>query len=152
MALFGVAVRPAWPVSAPRGVLGLLGVVTGVALLGIASLSPPGLRLRIDPSTEPLLPAGDPSRETYRQAVRDFGDDEIYAVAIVCGEVFTWRCLDALDRAGSAIARLDGVRSVSSLTDVTSFRWDPRAQWIEIRPFIDDVPEDAASLAALRSR
>lgn len=152
MALFGVAVRPAWPISAPRGVLVLLGAATLVSLLGIASLSPPGLRLRIDPSTEPLLPGGDPSREAYRQAVRDFGDDELYAVAIVCGEVFTPRCLDALDRAGAAIARLDGVRSVSSLTDVTSFRWDSQAQWIEIRPFIDDVPEDAATLAALRSR
>ena len=84
--------------------------------------------------------------------MRDFGDDEIYAVALTCDDVFTPACLGVLDRASERVARLDGVRSVSSLTDVTSFRWVEADEWIEIRPFIDDVPSDPAMLADLRAR
>lgn len=147
-----VARRPGWPVAHARPVIVLLAAVTTAAALGFVQLSPLGVRLRIDPSTEPLLPRGDPARADYVEAVRDFGNDELYSVAVVCGEVFTIECLGALDRASARIARLDGVRSVSSLTDVTAFRWVEAEQWIEIAPFIDAVPSDPNALAALRAR
>ncbi len=147
-----VAWRPAWPVTAPRSVLGLLGVVTLVALLGIVGLSPLESKLRIDPSTEPLLPSGDSARDDYLDAVRDFGDDELFSIAIECGEVFSAVCLQTIERVSSRIARLDGVRSVSSLTDVSSFRWVEAEQWVEIGPFIEQVPEDPVALASLRVR
>lgn len=147
-----VAWRPDRVVAAPRCVLGLLGAATLAAGLGLLSLSPLGLRLRIDPSTEPLLPKGDPARESYLAAVRDFGDDELYSVAIECGEVFSTACLQTIDRVTSRIARLDGVRSVSSLTDVTTFRWVEAEQWVDISRLIDEIPDDPAELAALRVR
>ena len=133
-------------------VLGALVMLTLWGTLGAIQFSPPGWALRIDPSTEPLLPLDDPMRAHYAEAVRDFGDDEIYSVAVACGNVFSFRCLDGVDRATARLARLEGVRSVSSLTDVTSYRWVEESEWIEIAPLIDEVPRTPSALDALRAR
>lgn len=146
------AARPGWPVAAPRTTLAVLLGATVLAGLGAVDFSPLALTLRIDPSTEPLLPRGDPARAVYLDAVADFGDDEVYSVAIVCGRVFSVECLSTLERSSARIARLEGVRSVSSLTDVTTFRWVEAEQWVEIRPLVEDVPVDPVALEALRVR
>jgi hypothetical protein len=44
------------------------------------------------------------------------------------------------------------VRSLSSLLDVTSFRYVEKEDWIEVRPFIEEIPEDPVALADLRAR
>ena len=139
-------------IARSRWVVGVLTVLTLLAALGGIRFSPFGLALEIDPSTEPLLPLGDPMRALYAEAVRDFGDDEIYSIAINCGQAFSFHCLDALDRTTARVARLDGVRSVSSLTDVTSYRWVEEEQWVEIAPLIEEVPQGADELAVLRAR
>ena len=80
VAFAAVAWRPVWVVRFPRVILL---VITGLSLLALTPLvawDPPGLDLHIDPSTEPLLPRGDPAQEVYRQAVRDFGDDEVFVI------------------------------------------------------------------------
>ena len=41
---------------------------------------------------------------------------------------------------------------MKSLAHVTSFRWVPADEWIEVRPLIDEIPSDPAALAALRER
>jgi predicted RND superfamily exporter protein len=146
------SLRPAAVVAHPRAVLGcvLALCVAAAALLG--RLDPPGLRLEIDPSTEPLLPAGDPAVGEYRRAVRDFGDDQLFVVAMETPDAFTPESLAALRRVGDAISRLEGVRSVRSLARVTAFRWDREAEQIEVGPFLDAIPEDPAALARLRER
>ena len=75
-ALIAAALRPRLVVRRPRTVLALLLAVSLGAAAQLVGLQPLGLRLSIDPSTEPLLPAGDPGVEGYRRAVRDFGDDQ----------------------------------------------------------------------------
>ncbi|MBW2230435.1 MAG: MMPL family transporter [Deltaproteobacteria bacterium] len=152
LGLVAAALRPAWVTGAPRLVLVLLGLCTLGAGAGLVDTDPLRLGVSIDPSTEPLLPANDPSRGLYESAVLDFGDDEVYAVAVECEEVFSEPCLGAIDRVSIAAARMKGVRSVSSLMDVTSFRWVPDEEWIEIAPFIEDVPHDTLELATLRAR
>jgi predicted RND superfamily exporter protein len=145
--------RPAWVVRFPRSVLLLLAVVTLFAVAALVRLDPPGLRLAIDASTEPLLPLGDPATDTYREAVVDFGDDEVFVIAMETDDLFTAANLEALRRVGNRLSRIDGVRDVTSLARVTSFRYEPDSDWIEVRPFLDDeVPEDPAALAALRDR
>jgi uncharacterized protein len=148
--LWLAARRPQRVIDHPRVVLALLLAVTAAACAVLVRLDPPGLRLAIDPSTEPLLPAGDPSYDAYRRAVRDFGDDQVYVIAMECDDVFTAENLRALRRVGDRISRLDGVRRVDSLARVTYFRWDPERELIEVRPFVEDIPDDPASLAALR--
>jgi hypothetical protein len=146
------ALRPAWVVARPGRVLGCLGLLSALAVGALIETDPLRFGLSVDPSTEPLLPLGDPARDVYRDAVLDFGDDEVYVVALECEEVFSTDCLSAMQRVSDRLARLDGVRSVSSLVDVTSFRWVEEEQWVEIRPFIDDVPSDPAVLSELRER
>jgi len=155
----GVALAVAWAWLRPASVVrhaGLVLVVTLLATVAAGALlvrpDPPGFRLAIDPSPEPLLPAGDPARPRYREAVRDFGEDEVYVVAMETDDVFTTGALRRLERLSREIARLEGVRSVRSLVDVTSFRWVPEPGWIEVRPLVEEVPTAPAELRALRER
>ena len=152
LASLALAYRPQWVVLRPRGMLMLLAALTVLAGQSLLDLNPPGLRIRIDPSSESLLALGDPVAELYREAVRDFGHDEIYAAALECPEVFHADCLGSLERVSNRVAHLEGVRSVSSLVDATSLRWVESEEWIEIKPFIESVPEDRASLLELRHR
>jgi hydrophobe/amphiphile efflux-3 (HAE3) family protein len=149
-AFASVAWRPALVVGHPRAVLAAVGLVTLVALAPLVQLDPPGLTLTIDPSTEPLLPADDPGREGYAQAVREFGDDEVYVVAMETEDgVFERASLERLRRLTDAIARLPEVRRVQSLADVVAFRWMPEEEWLDVGRFVDEIPSDPATLAAL---
>ncbi|MFP8873129.1 MAG: MMPL family transporter, partial [Myxococcota bacterium] len=144
--------RPSWIVHHPLVVLALLFGVSFAAAAALFQADPVGIDLQIDPSTEPLLPAGDPAQELYRRAVVDFGDDEVYVIAITCAEVFTPSCLSTIKGITDRVARLDGVRSVSSLLDVTSFHYEAESDWVVIQPFIEEVPTQAAELRILRFR
>jgi predicted RND superfamily exporter protein len=144
------SLRPAAVVARPRAVLACVGALALAAAAALVGLDPPRLRLEIDPSTEPLLPAGDPAVADYRRAVRDFGDDQLFVVAMETSDAFTPGSLAALRRVGDALSRLEGVRSVRSLARVTSFRYDQKA--IEVGPFLEAIPEDPAALARLRER
>ncbi|HIF95881.1 MAG TPA: hypothetical protein EYQ54_02450 [Myxococcales bacterium] len=152
LSALALAYRSRWLVSHPRRVLSVLLALTILAGHSLFEMDPPHLRIRIDPSSEPLLARGDPVAELYREAVRDFGHDEIYAAAIVCEEVFTRDCLGSVDGVSSRVAHLEGIRSVSSLVDATSLRWVESENWIEIVPFIDKVPDEPLALAQLRER
>ncbi len=144
--------RPRWIVGHPRLTLLVLLVVSVLAAATIYRTEPIGMALEIDPSSDPLLPLGDPAKELYKSAVLDFGDDEVFVIAIECDEVFTVTCLSTIDRVTTRIAQLDQVRSVASLMDVTSFRWVAEEEWVEVRPFIEEVPGSSAELAELRRR
>ncbi len=141
------------PAAVVRGrviVLVAIAVVSVIAVLALVEGMPPTPRLRIDPSSDPLLPAGDPARMSHARAVADFGDDEVYVVAVVCDAVFEAPCLHGLERAGDRIARMDAVRSVSHLMDATRFGWDAASEQVDIEPFMETVPGEAAELERLR--
>ncbi len=144
--------RPAWFVVRPRLTLAALAGLTLLAAVPLIRLSPPALALHLDPSTEPLLPARDPARAAYEEAVREFGDDEVFVVALETDDVFRRERLALLRRVTDAIARLPEVRSVQSLTDVVAFHWNPEQESIDVGRFIDEIPESDAELALLRAR
>ena len=152
VALSVAARRPEWVVRWPRSVLGMLLLVTLAATGSLIRFDPIGLQLTIDPSTEPLLPTGDPDIDVYRRSVLDFGDDQVFVIAMVCDDVFQAENLEAMRRVSDAISRINGVTVVKSLVKVTSFRYVPEEDWLEVRPFIEDIPEDPAVLARLRER
>ncbi len=147
-----VARRPRLVVGHPRLVLLGVALVSAVAALALVRLEPPGLRLQLDPSTEPLLPLGDPGRALYEQAVLEFGDDEIYAIAMESDDAFARESLETLSALHGQIAQLPGVRRVTSLADTVSFRYDAAEDWVEIGRLFNGVPESDAELAALRDR
>lgn len=132
--------------------LALVFAVTALALGVLIRWEPPGLRLQVDASTEPMLPVGDPAAARYRQATRDFGDDQVFVIAMETEGIFTRENLLALRRVGDRISRLEGVRQLRSLDRVTHFRYDAQADWIELRPFLDEIPSAPGELAELRRR
>lgn len=136
-----------------RTVLSISFLVSLGAVLMVVRLDPPGFRIEIDPSSEPLIPAGDPGREAYREAVLDFGSDDVYVVAMaVDDDVFTRENLEALRRVTNEIRRIRGVRNAESLVNVHSFSYEEEHDWIEVGRFIDEIPTDPAQLAELRKR
>ena len=114
-----------WPAAVIRGrriVLGVLAALTVAALFAIAHPSAPGGGLTLDPSEEPLLPAHDPARDVYADAVRNFGDDDVMVIGMETADVFTAAELEAVKRISEAIRRLPGVRFTESLIDATEVR------------------------------
>jgi uncharacterized protein len=152
-AIATVSLRPLLVVRHPRATLLGLAGVTLLALAAMVRVDPPGLRLVIDPSTEPLLPWGDPDIASYRRAIEDFGDDQIYVIAMETQQgVFSQEQLSALRRVRDRVSRLPGVRSAQSLVGATSFGYSADEDWIEVKPFVEEIPSDPAALDALRER
>ncbi len=147
-----IRARPEWVVDRPRAVLAALAAVSlGAAFLFIDldTLAP---RVTLDPSEEPLMLTADPARQIYAEATRTFGNDDIYVIAMLSDDVFTYENLSALRRISHAVLKLPGVRRAESVVDVPTYRWDRAKDWLDVSRFIDDVPEDPAAIADLRAR
>lgn len=143
------ALHPGAVIRLRAWVLASIAAVSVGACFVLFDLSPPGARLRIDASSDPLLPTGDPARASLERAVEDFGDDEVYVVAVVCDAVFTPRCLEGLERVGDRLAGMQAVRSVSHLMDATRYAYVADDDRIAIEPFMQSVPHDPVELARL---
>ena len=144
--------RPTWIVDHPRMVLALIALVTLVMAGALFRLDPPGFRIGVDASSEPMLPRNDPGEPVYQRAILDFGDDDIFVIAMEADDVFTYESLTTLRRVSDEILKLPRVRGTESLVDVYAYRWDPSGELVEMGRFIDEVPSDPAALAELRRR
>jgi predicted RND superfamily exporter protein len=154
-AVFGIAgavawLRPALIVRHSAVVIGLVLLITAGAVAAFVQIDPLAFRIELDPSSEPLIPRGDPGHESYRTATLNFGTDDVYVIALETDDVFTRANLLTLQRITGRVRRLQGVRAAESLVDVLSFRYVPEEDYVRVGRFIDDVPEDEAALAALR--
>jgi hypothetical protein len=68
----------------------VLGLVAAVTLgMAAALVRPEPLRFRIgvDASSEPMLPENDPGEPVYQRAVLDFGDDDLFVIAMETDDV-----------------------------------------------------------------
>ena len=74
--------RPETIVGRPRLVLGLLLAISVAAAASLLQPVPFEVRMRLDPSEEPLLALGDPARDVYEQAIRNFGDDDMFFLSM----------------------------------------------------------------------
>ncbi len=152
VAAVALAHRPGRWMARPGAVLGGVALLSASALAALVDLQPPALSLTLDPSTEPLLPRDDPERALYEQSVREFGDDEIFAIAMQTPDLFQSEHLEALRRVHDEVARLPGVRRVRSLADVVTFRYDPERDWVDVGRLFDQVPRSEDALGRLRER
>lgn len=152
VALLLLALHPVLPVQRPRATLALLALLGAAALAALLRIDPPGLRLALDPSSDALLPRGDPGRAAYQEAVRNFGNDEVFVIALRDERGFTRETLLALRDLRDALRRLEGVQSVRTLLDAYTFHYDPVEDWVSIRPFAETIPESADAIDALRRR
>ena len=92
-----------------------------VALLtiGFATQLP---RLEVDASAEGLMVVNDPARAFYEEVKRKFGSDAVTIVLVKADDVFTPPVLHAVARLSEALARLEGVTRVESLTTARNIR------------------------------
>ncbi|MCC6847760.1 MAG: MMPL family transporter [Deltaproteobacteria bacterium] len=152
-AYVGAWVRPAAVIRWRHVVLvGLALVTVGAAWLVLHPSAPNG-GIRLDPSEEPLLPVGDPSRDVYADAIRNFGDDDVMVIGMDTTDgIFAAEHLQAIRRITERIRRLPGVRATETIVDATAFRYDARDDLLAVELFIDAIPTDADALARLRRR
>lgn len=106
--------------------------------------------VRVDSSSENLLPIDDPAR-TYYAGVRDaFGTEEVLVVGLFAGDVFAPATLAKIDAVSKQIAALDGVDEVLSLSTVKGVRMGDFG--LETGRLMTKVPatvEEAARFRAL---
>lgn len=150
----GIAVfRPAAIVDWPRLVIGLLLVVTCAAVGTLVRLDPLGFTIDIDPASEPLIGRNDPGIPIYRAAVRDFGNDDLFVIAMHSEtDIFTRENLETIERITQAIRRMPGIAEVESIAWALSVRYDDERELVQVARLMDDVPSDDEGLAALRER
>jgi len=147
-----VAIRPALMVHHPRSVLLLLGTVSVAALGALVDFGEGRFAIDVDPASEPLIRRNDPGIPIYEQAKKDFGNDDVYVVAMETDEVFKTEHLERLARLTGELRGLPGVASVESLAEVLSIRWDPDRELVRVSKLMKRVPTDPTELADLRRR
>ena len=104
--------------------------------------------IRLDSSVETLLNEGDDEKAYYDEIRRLFGSDEIGVVAVLADDVYAPDVLTRIRDLTDAIAKVDGVAEVVSLTNAA----DPVVDVIQPPPLVPELPRTAAESAALRAK
>jgi predicted RND superfamily exporter protein len=133
----------------PGLVLGLVAVLTLLALHGVVDLRSGALRLAVDPAIDSMLPEGDDERAFYDRARQLFGSDELLLVVLV-GDVFAPDALAAIQRLTAEVEAQPGVGRVLSLANALDVR--PAGDDVEVAPFFASPPVDPGERARLRDR
>lgn len=132
----------------PLAVL-LAGAALTLALLaGLVDLGSGALRLRLDPSTESLMPAEGPERELYERTRRLFGSSESLVLALAAEDVFEPAVLErvvAVTRRLEAIPEVREVRSLATAQSIRSERGD-----LVVAPLLEEIPRSPEALERLR--
>ncbi|MEO2136154.1 MAG: hypothetical protein ABGY28_01685, partial [bacterium] len=106
--------RPRSVVDHPLLVLAVPLLLSLLSMAALVDPAGPSLRMRLDPSEEPMLAPDDPGLAPYHRATANFGDDNVYVVAVETAEVFNTEFLLAMQTASNRLRRLKGVRNVDS--------------------------------------
>jgi predicted RND superfamily exporter protein len=144
--------RPRSIVDHPLVVLALLLAVSAGAVVALVRVDPLRFTIDVDPASEPLIGRNDPGIPVYRQATRDFGNDDLYVIVMETDDVFTTANLETLKRLTNRLRGLPGIAGVESLTRALSVRYDPATEQIEVTRLIEEIPDDARALEGLRER
>ncbi len=133
----------AWVVRRRTPVLIVCALVTVAALAGVP-------RLRFYNKMTDWLPRDDPQMALYHETSETFASN---LVVLVIGRpkdgVFTASTLGRIRGLTEAIRERPEVFSVSSLSNIADIR--KTADGIEVRDFLESVPDDPAALAGLRA-
>jgi hypothetical protein len=118
-------------------------VVANLLVAGVLGFQ--ALGLRIENSLESMLPAGDPQVAYYNATRAVFGSDDVAVVGVRAADVFAPSTLVKIARVTDALAGIEGVERVLSLTNAV----DPSADVLNpprLLPRIPPAPEDIAAL------
>src|SRR3989454_12066181 len=87
--------------------------VVVTAVLGLYAL-----HIRIENSLESMLPAGDPKVAYYNATRALFGSDDVGVIGVRADDVFAPSTIEKIARVTDALAKVPGVESVLSITNV----------------------------------
>lgn len=105
-----------WAANRAGIILWLVALTTLIALAQLVDFRTGELRLRVDPSLEAISTQSSIDRAYADVVRRRFGDSEGVLVVMQFGNVYTTDSLLHIERLSKALATLEGVDSVSSLT------------------------------------
>src|SRR5437870_1441241 len=114
-------------------------VVANVAVTAVLGLY--AVHIRIENSLESMLPAGDPKVAYYNTTRALFGSDDVGVIGVCADDVFAPSTIEKIARVTDALAKVPGVESVLSITNVV----DPFANvglTSRLLPHIPPTPDE----------
>src|SRR6266566_3919330 len=117
-------------------------VVANVAVTVVLGLY--AFHIRIENSLESMLPAGDPKVAYYNATRALFGSDDVGVIGVRADDVFAPSTILKIARVTDALARVPGVESVLSITNVV----DPFANvglTSRLLPHIPPTPDERSA-------
>ena len=145
-------VRPVAIIDNPQVTLAILTAISIASLSALVQPDPLGFTIDVDPASEPLIGRNDPGIPIYHRATRDFGNDDVYVIAMETEDVFTQANLETLLRLTNELRRLPGIAEIESLARVLAIRYDPERDLVDLSRLFREVPSDSAGLEKLRER
>jgi predicted RND superfamily exporter protein len=130
-----------WLVRHPVAVLAANLIVT--AVLGVYAVC-----IRVENSLHAVLPKGDPATEYYEMVRRTFGGDNVAVVGMRCEDLFATATLEKLAGVTNALAKIQGVERVVSLTNAP----DPAANLLSPPPLLSAIPPPIGEIEALKTK
>lgn len=112
-------------------------VITGVSIWQ-------AFNLRVNVSTDSLIPEDSPLRREYQRVVEEFGSDQLALVYVQDENLFSQEKLELLKRLGKELKALPEVERVDSLFTVNDIR--SVNGWIDTSPLLRRIPKSAEDL------
>jgi uncharacterized protein len=107
--------------------------------------------VRFDYNLEGFLPAGDPTIQAYRAFTEAYEPDDVFViVGFETADVYAYETLRDIEAMTAALAALEGVERVISLTSLENIR--ATEDGVEVAPVVDRLDPDPEALDALRQR
>src|SRR5881296_1556846 len=120
-----------------------------VANLGVtAVLGLYAVHIRIENSLESMLPAGDPKVAYYNTTRALFGSDDVGVIGVRADDVFAPSTILKIARVTDALAKVPGVESVVSITNVV----DPTAYFASAARLLPRIPPTPDEVEALKRK
>src|SRR5262249_42007795 len=93
-----------------------------------------------------ILPAGDPKVEYYNRIRAVFGNDDVAVIGVRADDVFASSTIVKIARVTDALAKVPGVESVLSLTNVVDPGGNPGPAPPRLLPRIPPAPDEVEAL------
>src|SRR5438105_14817411 len=105
-------------------------------------------KIRIESGIESILPAADPEVAFYDEVRATFGSDDVGVIGVQAQDLFAAPTLSKIARITDAVAGIDGVDRVLSITNAV----DPAADIFEPPRLLPHLPPSAAEIETLKKK
>jgi predicted RND superfamily exporter protein len=105
-------------------------------------------KIRIESTIESVLPAGDPEVSFYDEVRKTFGSDDVGVIGVQARDLFAARTLEKIARVTDAVANVEGVERVLSITNAV----DPAADVFEPPRLLPHIPPSPAEIETLKKK